>query len=189
MPGTSGGDRVSGSREKSAPVRLDVLSMLQPANEAVHDEYGDQVGPPSIPTILKSWVWLIAEHRGLTYPVGAAVDHLAGWLRRQVPFAVTRPWIGEMMREVAELRRAAHALAPWQVHVQELDAPCPNSWCEMRALIRTAGETYIECNTEVGGCGYMWSVEEYLRHVAELANGCVYERKGGYPHAHEEAAG
>jgi hypothetical protein len=44
-------------------------------------------------------------------------------------------------------------------------------------LIRTAGETYIEYDLRVGGCGHLWSIEEIGRHVHELAagdgtNGC-----------------
>lgn len=176
-PGQCGEDRVSGSREPAAPVRLDVLSMINPAAEHVTDPDGDQIGPPSIPTTLKSWAWLIAEHRGLVYPEKAGVDELTEWLLRHLDWATTRPWVTDMMSELAELRQAAHALAPWRKHVQEMVGPCPS--CGKRALIHVAGEPYIECDSRewVGGCGDLWTYEEYSRHVAELVTTAKKSRR------------
>ncbi|GGK90772.1 hypothetical protein Ppa06_57550 [Planomonospora parontospora subsp. parontospora] len=168
IPGGAGGEKVSGSREKPVPVRLDVLAAISPAAEHVTDLYGDQTGPPSIPTTLKSWVWLICEHRGLTYPERADAGELAGFLLRHLDWAAARPWIGELIGEVAHLRKVAHTLAPWEVHVQALVAPCPS--CDIRALMRIAGEPYIECDQRIGGCGNCWTEAEYERHVAELTS-------------------
>ncbi|MEU4511703.1 hypothetical protein AB0G05_19605 [Nonomuraea wenchangensis] len=148
-PGSGGGVKVSGSREAPVPIRLEVI------DHAAHVRH-----------VLQSWAWLIAEHRGLVYPERVTVEELASWLGRHVGWVAGQGWIADMCDELAGLRRTAHALAPWQVHVQQLVGPCLN--CELRALIRVAGETYIECDLRVGGCGYLWSTSEYDGRVAEL---------------------
>ncbi|WP_433235350.1 hypothetical protein ACQPYK_25190 [Streptosporangium sp. CA-135522] len=167
-PGQGGGDKVAGSREASTPTRLDVLSMLYEGATPIHGDDDDQVGPPSIPSTLKNWAWLIAEQRGLIYPERADVAELADWLLRHVDWATSRPWIDDMLGEIGALRRWAHSLAPWAVHVQELVGPCP--YCDKRTLIRVAGERYIECDgrEEVGGCAGLWTYEAYEDHVAAL---------------------
>ncbi|GAA0918847.1 hypothetical protein GCM10009560_16080 [Nonomuraea longicatena] len=170
MPGTSGGDRVSGGRvEAPVPARLDVLCMINDGAVAYRGDDDDQVGPPSIPSTLKNWVWLVCEHRGLVYPAAAGVPELAAFLARHVEWAASREWIVDFMEEIGALRRAAHGLAPWTVHVQELVGPCPG--CDLRALIRTAGEEWIECDVTVGGCGGLWSLAYYNDHVSEILKG------------------
>ncbi|MFI6909732.1 hypothetical protein ACIBKY_51315 [Nonomuraea sp. NPDC050394] len=148
-PGAGAGPKVSGSRDAPVPVRIDVI------------DHQARIGD-----VLKSWVWLIAEHRGLTYPAVTTVDEVAPWLERHVDWATTRPWIDDMCAELDELRRVAHRLAPWRVHVVELDGPCPS--CDLRALIRTSGETYIECDVRVGGCSALWTDDEYLAKVTSM---------------------
>ncbi len=169
-PGQGGGDKVSGSRETTAPARLDVLSMLNDGAAPIHGDDDDQVGPPSIPSTLKNWAWLISEMRGLVYPERATVEEVAEWLGRHLDWATAQPWIEDMIGEVAALRRWAHRLAPWAVHVQELVGPCLS--CGKRTLIRVAGERYIECDPreEIGGCGDLWTYEEYEDHVSALVN-------------------
>src|SRR5690606_18261462 len=164
-PGRGGGDRVSGSHEAGTPTRLDVLSMLHDGATPIHGDDDDQIGPPSIPSTLRNWAWLIAEHRGLVYPQQADVGELSTWLLRHLDWATGQPWIEDLIGEVGALRRWAHGLAPWAVHVQVLVGPCPE--CGKRALIRIAGERYIECDAreEVGGCGALWTEEEYEGHV------------------------
>lgn len=174
-PGQSGGDRVGGSREAGTPARLDVLSMLNDGATPIHGDDDDQIGPPSIPSTLRNWAWLIAEQRGLIYPERADVEELSEWLLRHLDWVTGQPVIYDMIGEIAALRRWAHGLAPWAVHVQELVAPCPE--CGKRALIRTAGERYIECDARefIGGCGALWTEEEYEQHVAHLVG--PYRRK------------
>ncbi|MEQ4724727.1 hypothetical protein [Nonomuraea sp. B19D2] len=178
-PGQGGGDKVSGSQEAGTPPRLDVLSMLHEGATPIHGDDDDQIGPPSIPSTLKNWAWLIAEHRGLISPQRADVDELSAWLLRHLDWATGQPWIDDMIGEVGALRRWAHGLAPWAVHVQELIGPCPS--CGLRALIRVAGERYIECDAreDVGGCGSLWTWEEYEEHVAELVGRRRQSRKVG----------
>ncbi|MDP9843323.1 hypothetical protein J2853_002534 [Streptosporangium lutulentum] len=167
-PGQGGGEKVSGSREAGTPTRLDVLAMLHDGAAPIHGDDDDQIGPPSIPSTLKNWAWLISEHRGLVYPERSDVAELAHWLLLHVDWATSRPWIDDMLGEIGALRRWAHSLAPWAVHVQELVGPCP--YCDMRTLIRVSGERYIECDgrEEVGGCGGLWTYEAYEDHVAAL---------------------
>lgn len=178
-PGQGGGDKVSGSQEAGTPSRLDVLSMLHEGATPIHGDDDDQVGPPSIPSTLKNWAWLIAEQRGLVHPQRADVDELSAWLLRHLDWATSQPWIDDMIGEVGALRRWAHGLAPWAVHVQELVGPCRA--CGKRALIRTAGERYIECDAReyVGGCGSLWTEEEYKEHVAQLVRRRRQSRKVG----------
>jgi hypothetical protein len=148
-PGTGGGVKVSGSREAPVPVRLEVI------DHAAHLRH-----------VLTSWAWLIAEHRGLTYLERVTVADLAVWLGRHVAWAAGQGWIGDMCDELAGLRRTAHGLAPWQVQVDYLTGPCPS--CDLRALARVAGETYIECDLRLGGCSGLWTDQEYHRQVAEI---------------------
>jgi hypothetical protein len=75
-----------------------------------------------------------------------------------------------MCDELAGLRRTAHGLAPWQVQVDPLDGPCPNPVCDLCALIKVAGETYIECDPRLGGCNSLWTEQEYHRRVSELVD-------------------
>ncbi|PZG38100.1 hypothetical protein C1I98_24650 [Spongiactinospora gelatinilytica] len=108
-PAGGTGERVSGSREAPVPLRLDVLCMIYDGAVPIHGEDDDQVGPPSIPSTLKAWTWLICEHRGLTYPVTASVAELADLLLRHAEWAAAREWIADMMHEVGRLRRCAAA--------------------------------------------------------------------------------
>ncbi|MFI6179751.1 hypothetical protein ACIA8R_29700 [Nonomuraea sp. NPDC051191] len=151
VPGSGGGPKVSGSREAPVPIRLDVL------DHVAHIEH-----------ILKSWVWLTAEHRGLLYPTRMSITALALWLGQDLEWPASRPWVGDMCDEFAGLRRTAHALAPWRVQVDYLTGPCPS--CDLRALIQVAGETYIECDLRAGGCNSLWTGQEYHRRVKEIAD-------------------
>ncbi|WP_155127344.1 hypothetical protein [[Actinomadura] parvosata] len=140
---------MSGSRDAPVPVRLNVL------DHVAHIQH-----------ILKSWAWLIAQQRGLEYPSRMSVTALALWLARDLTWPAGRPWIADMCDELAGLRRTAHGLAPWQVQVDYLTGPCPS--CDLRALARVAGETYIECDLRLGGCSSLWTDQEYHRQVAEI---------------------
>ncbi|MBB4915056.1 hypothetical protein [Streptosporangium saharense] len=150
-------------------MRLDILCMINEGAIPFRGDDEDQVGPPSIPSTLKSWAWLVCEQRGLICPTTADVPALAAFLTRHSAWAAGQEWIPDMIEEVGALRRAAHGLAPWTVHVQQLIGPCPS--CELRALIRTAGEDWIECDTDLGGCGDLWSAAEYEAHTKEILSG------------------
>ncbi|MDF5756581.1 hypothetical protein [Spongiactinospora sp. TRM90649] len=165
----STGERVSGSREAPVPVRLDVLCMIHDGAVPLHGEDDDQVGPPSIPSTLKAWAWLICEHRGLTYPVTASVIELAELLLRHAEWAAGRDFVADMMHEIGRLRRCAYGLAPWGVHVQRLGLPC---WgCgSMGTMTRTAGEKWVECAASGGGCGRLWSLDEHDALIAATAS-------------------
>lgn len=69
-PTGTAGERVSGSREAPVPVRLDILCMIQEGAVPYRGDDDDQVGPPSIPSTVKTWAWLLCEHRGIAYQGG-----------------------------------------------------------------------------------------------------------------------
>ncbi|TMR91299.1 hypothetical protein [Nonomuraea basaltis] len=159
-PTGAAGERVSGSREAPVPVRLDILCMIQEGAVPYRGDDDDQIGPPSIPSTVKTWAWLLCEHRGIAYQARATVAELAGLLARHAEWCATRPWIDDMMADFARLRRCAHGLAPWSVHVQRLGLPCWRCGAQ-GTLTRTAGESWIECDSSVNGCGCLWSFEEH----------------------------
>jgi len=167
-PGQASGQRVSGSREASLPLRVDPLDLTMPAPTGrqvwtvVHDTFGDQVGESPAAAVLDSWVrdWTdtlaAAPFRGL--PI---VYQLTRWLGTWLDTACDHhPAVDEFADEVftlrATLRRTLGRVDP---RPERLDAPCAR--CDARALHRLPGEDRVEC----GACGRRMTEDEYRQWV------------------------
>jgi hypothetical protein len=115
MPGSDGGEKVSGSREAPLPLRVDVLDLTMPARTMNLTGHGrhhlvDQVGTIAVASILDTWVRDWAELRGDHLPV-PTVASLAGWMRERLDWACDEhpaidDWAAEMRALVGSLRAA-----------------------------------------------------------------------------------
>ena len=158
VPGQTAGQRVSGSREASLPLRVDPLDLsMPPRAAAVHDPYKDQVGEIAVAAHLDLWVqdWrgVLAVH---TNP-DPTVPALAAWLRTWLYEACDRctavdDFAAEMFALAVTLRRTCGTTG---VKPKLLDAEC--SRCDQRAMYRLPGEDRVEC----GGCGRRMTEDEY----------------------------
>lgn len=158
--GSSGGEKVSGSREAPIPLALDVLDLSLPlrGGQVVHDpEPGYQVGVIPVVWTLDSWArdWqatLVPDQR-LPVPTVAT---LAGWLRDRLHLACGKhPAIDECAEELRETVATLRGVLGRADLRHRLPAPCPD--CEMLTLYREDGAEYVEC----GSCHRLWSEDEY----------------------------
>lgn len=162
-PGTSHGQRVTGSREAPLPLRIDVLDLSLPGARPapVHDPHGDQGGMLPVAARLDQWVrdWrdsLWPDHR-LPAPTVAG---LADWLRHRLDVACDRhPAVDEFADEMRQVVADLRGVLGLRRLRHRLPAPCPD--CDMRTLYRDDGADYVEC----GMCHRLWTEAEYARLV------------------------
>lgn len=166
-PGRQGTQRVSGTREAPVPLRLDVLDLSLPLRgaEAVTDPYGDQTGHLPVVAKLDQWVldWRDTRDRGERLPV-PTVYQLTRWLANRLSWACDEhPAVDEFAREIVETLAALRGVHGLTRLRHRLPAPCPS--CELLTVYRDDGADWIEC----GGCGRLWSEDEWARLVTVLA--------------------
>lgn len=104
--GTSNGPKVSGTKAKPIPVRLDVLDLLAPARfDTVQGDYQDQAGYASVATVLGSWAydWHETLFADQTRPAPSVVG-LVPWLRNRLDIACDEhSAIGDFATELIRL--------------------------------------------------------------------------------------
>lgn len=142
------GQRVSGSREPSAPLVLAALDLALPARGDVSDVYGDQSGAVPVAGVLDVWVrWVAAERAAQgareALPVPTVVA-MATWLRVRADWTCDRfgaitDYAGEVRGCLAEVRRVL------RITRQDRHYPVPCPHCGRLALRRRPGGRYIEC--------------------------------------------
>ncbi len=166
VPATSGGQRVSGSREAPLPLAVDALDLGLPARAGtITDPYDDQVGHVSVATVLDTWVrdWAGQRREGLP---AADVATLARWLADRTDWACdTHTAVDEYAAELRQLTRTLRVVTGTAQLVVRLPAPCPD--CDLLSLIRADGEDHVRC-TE---CGRLWTEDEYQRLAIVVAAG------------------
>lgn len=167
----------TGSATASVPLNLNALNLLAPGwPEPPADPYGDTTGPVPIGPLLAGWAGFIAyEHAAVTRDAhgtvhvqpcdgahstrGATVAGWCHWLTAYLPYAITRPWIRDLHRQLGDLvyriRELTHAVA----HRHRKDAPCPV--CEAFDLVEVDGQWGITCET----CGEHLEPEQYTAHA------------------------
>jgi len=121
-------DHVSGTPDTPVPIRLAVVDHIN-----------------HIDGVLVSWTRLaLEEHPQRSHgPQVATTTTCAQWLADQLPWIDTTPWVDELYREVAEIRRDAHRLVPWQRSITRLTVPC---WrCNVAALAIYGGDDAVTC--------------------------------------------
>lgn len=176
-PGAS--SRVSGSREPPVPVRLDLVDLTAAArlpNPTRGAGYyprslwpEDQIGHQPVTTRLDLWArdWISYQRcPGNHLPV-PAVPTLVAWLRMRCGWACDEhPAVDDFAAEMRELRavlRTANGDGP--VYPEPIPAvPC--SGCDTKALFRPVNSPY---RAECGGCGKLYTEDEYLRWIGLLA--------------------
>lgn len=171
------GVRVTGTKEKPAPLNLDVVDLTSRARAGtVHDRFGDQVGYQSAATVLDTWMREARDHlavrgQGLPDPTVLA---LAGWLSVRLDDLMDSfPAIGEMAAEIRVLRAVLRAQLGLVGYDDELKdgVVCPK--CDHRAALHQAnGSAHIEC----GVCGVLLTVDEYNRWAGLLAANLTWLR-------------
>lgn len=165
--GKSAGGRVSGSKERQLPIRVDPLDLAAPArNVWLLGE--DQVGHISVASILDFWARDWREARGgrerLPDPY---VPALAAWLLRRADDAMdSHPAIDEAWHDVRRIYGALRAqLGLIEVPDYKRGVPCPA--CAALTLVRYEASDWVECASP--GCGALLTPEQYNEHVAALA--------------------
>lgn len=88
--------------------------------------------------------WILAGH-----PIAADPDHSPG--------ATILLWKAKAMRFTGR-----------DELIQKFDVRCPT--CNLLGLRREDGSSYIECWPRIGGCGRLWTEDEYQRLAAVVAS-------------------
>lgn len=157
----------TGTREAPLPCRIDTLNLIGPAARGnVHDPYGesfgDQSGARPVIDVLDGWVRLILEEhprrrdRDFKQPTAWTEETLADWLARQLAWASTMGWIGELHSEVRELSWAIRGIARVEMRTRAVSRPCPNDDCGLLTLSRTDWDQYVRCSS----CGNAYTDSE-----------------------------
>lgn len=163
--GVRAGGRVSGSKERQLPIRVDPLDLAAPARFVWLDGE-DQIGYVSVASTLDFWVRDWREARGGREGLPAPyVPALASWLLRRVDDAMDdHPAIDEAWNDVRRIHGALRAqIGLIDVPDYKRGTPCPK--CHTLSLVRDNGSDYIDCRA----CGTLLTPEQYTEHVAALA--------------------
>lgn len=174
------GSRVSGTRERSTPISLNVVDLTaKPRYGAVHDEFGDQIGETAVLTVLDVWVRDIREHRAAAgrsegLPL-LSVRRLVDWLTARLDD--TCDTFGPVVDMAADLRHlrgvlCAHLGLGGPDFTMKDGIPCPNPKCESIELFQRAGSDRVEC----GACPNLLTLDEYDRWIRLRAANLVHLR-------------
>ena len=159
---TAKAPRVTGSRERPAPLPLNVVDLTAPARYGtVHDEFGDQIGEQAVMSILDIWVRDIRGHRGRGEGLPLlSVQHLVDWLLvRHDDTCDDFPAIADLAGDVKHLHgvlRAQLGLTGPEVDVKA-GVSCPK--CDRQELFQHAGSDRIECHN----CPMLLTIDEFDR--------------------------
>jgi len=159
-PGSGGGEKVSGSRDAPAPLRVNVSALMQ-----------------DIRGMLEDWQDAVRENEGYITVIykgreGHRVEDAARWLTRQLDQLIHHPDGVNACDEIRAYRdRALRAFGKDDPKPDRMPAPCPNmlddgTSCDRMGLIRHNGASQIICTA----CGRVWSEDEYERLIIILAD-------------------
>jgi hypothetical protein len=190
-PGRGGGQRVSGTRTTSVPVRLTVLDKTLRARHGSRAPYvrgavlgldgppsarpdvplweaEDQIGGLSVPTMLDDWVRDWAGIRREHLPTATVVElvqwMIVGGANSRLEWACDEhPAVDEFVAHVRTIRATLRRVLGQSTRPIELPAPCPT--CELMTLQRHYGKDHVECSN----CGRLWREDEYRRLCLLLA--------------------
>lgn len=114
---------------------------------------------------LASWARMIGEEHfpPLAGPLDATVPGICTWLRARLPWCSDQPWVDSFLAELAELRRMAYGLAPWDRTRTDMPLPCPA--CTLLSLSLYGGDDAVVCRAR--DCGHVMTAYEYKREVDE----------------------
>lgn len=120
----------------------------------------------NIEGVLGSWARMVAEEHqpALHGPADGSVPAVGAWLDARMPWISDQPWVDEFARELGELRRAAHALAPWGRARRDLPLPCPETACGLLTLSWYADTDSVICRNRL--CGLSMTIGQYRDEVS-----------------------
>lgn len=158
--GSTAGSKVSGSRTPPLPLHVTALDLTMPAHPAaVHDTNGDQIGYPSVASVLDSWArdWQTYRTEMLPPPT---VSSLVGWLSVRLEWACDHhPAVDDFADELRNLVSVVRSAAGLTRPKAEVKWGIPCRDCEQVTLYRWPGSDYIEC----GNCPVLMTRTEYDR--------------------------
>jgi Zn ribbon nucleic-acid-binding protein len=170
---TSGGnDRITGTKERSAPLSSNVIDLTSnPRYGDVYDSYGDQIGERSVLTVLDLWVRDVRRHRARSehLPV-LTVDRLVGWLTVRLDDTCdTYPRIGDLAASIRHTRGAIRAQLGYNAPEADFKEGvyCPK--CDHQELWQRAGNDRVEC----GNCPNLLTIDEYTMLVTLSARNLI----------------
>lgn len=116
---------------------------------------------------LASWAQMIGEKHfpPLAGPLDATVPAICTWLRARLPWCSDQPWVDSFLAELADLRRMAYSLAPWDRTRRDSAMPCPAKDCGLLTLSFYGGEDSWVCRNRL--CGHVMTVNEYRKAIEE----------------------
>jgi hypothetical protein len=120
---------------------------------------GDQVGDPSVASVLDSWArdWQTYAWALLPSPT---VSSLTQWLTERLEWACdSHPAVDDFAAELRELTSRVRSAAGLTRPRAELKLGVPCRECEKVTLYRWPGSDYVEC----GSCTVLMTPDEYLR--------------------------
>lgn len=167
--GMGGHDRaakVSGSREPSVPVSLDLLDLTAPARNGsvIARRTTDQSGHLAVGTELDVWVRDWRETRAMgEHPPEPTVPELVRWLADRLDWACEHhEAIDEFAADLHRLRKAMRRMLQLDTVTREACQGVACKSCDRMALWREDG--LVTC----GYCGLHYSEAEYANWVALL---------------------
>jgi len=167
IPALGAGQRVSGTPEQSAPINVDVHDLLAPSRlGAVHDEWHDQTGQPSVAAVLETWARDWAETTA-ERPPDPHVGSTLAWLKARLEWAAKHHnALDEFITEMRNLHGRLVTVLRERDPDPELCHGVPCRKCDERNLWRRPdGSNDIDCHS----CGLIYRKIEYDRWVAMVA--------------------
>lgn len=158
-------DQITGTRERSLGVRINILDLITPATDAmsIHDEHSDQTGTIPVAVVLDRAAVDWCKDRGQDehLPVPTVIA-LCAWLRDRLTWACQYyTGIDAFAEEIKDLRGTLYrANGHTNARPERMGAPCPR--CDLLNLTREAGDDYIRCDGQLG-CGNTMKPEEYQK--------------------------
>lgn len=173
-PGSSTGQRVSGTRTAPLPLRVDVLNLVGPGSAHVHvdrrEEHDDQVGelPPLVWLDQVVRDWRDTRGQGEHLP-GTTITQMTAWLDRRLDWAADEhPAIDEFAAELAgQLRTLRGVNRAGEKPDAEFVGYCPADAVDGpcgQPLYANPWYAVITC-----GCGAEWRRDQW-EHLAATLN-------------------
>jgi hypothetical protein len=171
LPGQNAQQKVSGSSQEPAPLRIEPLDLAALADQATRSLYARgllglddaQVGTLSVATVLQTRVLEWAGMLDLRPPAGE-VPEMVSWLSRHLAWACNDyPEVADFAAEITTTLYACRAVLNVSRKPIYLDDPCPS--CSHRALRRDPGGGEVEC----GHCRRTWPDSQFRRLAVVLA--------------------
>jgi hypothetical protein len=165
------GGPVTGSRDRPVPIRVDLFDLTHAGAQAWL-EGADQVGHIPVWMTLETWARDWFTFRNMGEAADRTVPGLCHWMWERVDdMCDEHDAIDECFHDIRRLHGTVKAQLG-DVDVPDYKRGVPCRQCNALALVRRAGEDFIEC----GECPAVLTPEEYDRWVRALASAMKKEK-------------